>query len=256
MTDPSLVPRRSSVASPRRTNLRSIFNHPLTHLTFALLIIGLLQGFVVKQFAVPSGSMEQTLNVGDRLIVNRLAYAPGKQIPAHADVVVFHTDETLWPSQSGFTEDTLLNSLKFMVKRVFGDYLGFGPTTQNHLVKRVIGTPGQTIECCNSSGAIVLDGQSINEPYIFQDLPFVPGKLDCQTQPQSQRCFPPVTVPEDRLLLMGDHRSNSSDGISNCRGSLEVTGEECVRWAKSDDVVGKVHSIIWPLNRFGAVKDD
>lgn len=249
------MPQASAVAPSIRSHLRRSYGHPVTHLLLALLLFGLLQAFVVKPFFVPSGSMEHSLEIGDRLIVNRLAYAPKELSPSVGDVVVFHTDEDLWPSQQLLADNPPLSSMKFGVKRLFGDFLGIGPPTQNYLVKRVIGTPGQSIECCNSSGKIVNDGHPREEPYVFQDLVFMPGKLDCQTQPQSQRCFPLVKVPEGTLLLLGDHRSDSSDGMSLCRAIESPTGEGCARWVRTEDVLGKVHSVVWPLDRIGVVHD-
>lgn len=255
VTDQPLVSRNLSVEPQRQSTLRRSLNHPLAHLALALLIVGLLQGFVVKIFVVPSASMEQSLAIGDRIIVNRLAYSLGDQPPAPGDVVVFHTEDNLWPTGQKPLPNTLLDSIKFGAKRVFGDYLGIGPTTQRFLVKRVIGIAGQTIECCSASGSLLSDGQAIDEKHIFRDLPFSPGTNDCQTQPRSHRCFPPVTVPEGELLLLGDHRSKSSDGISHCRGSMDLNSAACVRWAKTDDVLGKVQGIIFPLDRFGVLQD-
>lgn len=237
-----------------RTGLRRALGHPLTHLLAALLVLGLVQGFLVKQFAVPSGSMEQTLEVGDRILVNRLAYGPpgSHGTPQNGDIVVFTANEALWPSQTppstGFTAQ-----VKHTIKFVFGDLIGIGPTTGHTLVKRVIGTPGQTVTCCSPAGALTVDGVELDEPYLFEDPAFEPGSLDCASTPVSQRCFAPITVPEGMLLVLGDHRSASSDGIWQCRGSTDDANESCVRWVRTEDVTGKVFARIWPLGDFGGV---
>ncbi|WP_291794375.1 signal peptidase I [Brevibacterium sp.] len=241
--------------APRPPLPRRIAGHPLTHLAAALLVLGLVQAFLVKQFQVPSGSMEQTLQVGDRILVNRLAYAApwADGTPENGDVVVFHTQEDLWPSNTPAPEASLTHSAKQLVKRVAGDWLGIGPGTKHMLVKRVIGTPGQTVECCDAEGRLLVDGQPLDEPYVFDDLPFEAGRMDCETEARSQRCFAPVTVPEDRLLMLGDHRGNSSDGITQCRSAAAEPAGDCVRWVRTEDVTGEAFSIIWPLGRFGGV---
>ncbi|RGE19794.1 signal peptidase I [Leucobacter sp. wl10] len=241
--------------SEQRSRPRRILGHPLTHLFAALLILGLTQAFVVKLFMVPSGSMENTLEIGDRLLVNRLAYSlPGSDgVPEPGDLVVFSTQEQLWPDGNDAAPDSPLSWVKYGAKWFFGDLIGIGPTTDRLLVKRVIGTPGQTVECCSTSGQLLVDGEPIEEPYLFEDLPFEAGTLDCATTPRSARCFAPVTVPERRLLALGDHRSASNDGITRCRSRDGPSSESCVRWARTDDVLGEVFAVVWPLNRWGGL---
>ncbi|WP_029088322.1 signal peptidase I [Brevibacterium album] len=242
-------------AIPTRSLPRRIAGHPLAHLVAAFLVLGLVQAFLVKPFMVPSESMEETLQVGDRILVNRLAYAPpwANSTPENGDVVVFHTQDELWPSTAPSPEGGFLGSAKHLVKRVAGDGLGIGPGTEDMLVKRVIAVPGQTVECCDAQGRLLVDGEPLDEPYVHDDLPFVPGELDCASEPRSQRCFPPVTVPEGMLLMLGDHRARSADGISQCRGLDAETSAGCVRWARTEDVTGRTVSIIWPLGRFGGL---
>ncbi len=251
-------------AAPRqRSRLRRALGHPLAHLVAAILVIALVQAFAVKLFMVPSGSMEQTLDVGDRILVNRLAGEP-----QNGDVIVFATDDALWPRTDAGSGGGALSGVKYAAKWVFGDLLGFGPTTAHTMVKRVIGTAGQTVACCDAQGRLTVDGVPLDEPYIFEDPAFVPGELDCDTTPASSRCFAPVTVPEGMLLVLGDHRGASSDGILPCRGvpAGAGTGAEaseaddaggsadgCARWVRVSDVYGEVFAIIWPLNRFGGL---
>ncbi len=80
----------------------------------------------------------------------------------------------------------------------------------------------------------------------------MPGSLDCESTPVSQRCFGEVTVPEGMLLVLGDHRGASSDGIAQCRGSMD-TGDACVRWVRESDVIGEAFAVVWPIGRFGGV---
>lgn len=239
-----------------RSRPRRFFGHPVTHLFAALLVLGLTQTFIVKMFMVPSESMEQTLEIGDRLLVNRLAYAlPGNDgVPESGDVVVFQTDDELWPRAADPDAGTAIGALKHGAKWVFGDLIGIGPTTSDLLVKRVIGTPGQSVRCCSPSGELLVDGEPLAEPYVFEDVPFEPGSLDCDSTPRSARCFPEATVPEGMLLVLGDHRSASNDGVAQCRGADEQSSETCVRWVRAEDVWGEVAAVILPVSRWGTIR--
>lgn len=245
-----------SAATASKSRLRRALSHPLAHLIAAFVVLALVQGFVVKLFMVPSGSMEHTLEVGDRILANRLAYGPfTSATPQTGDVVVVHTDDELWPSSSA-EETGLVASAKHAVKWVFGDLLGLGPMSDHTLVKRVIGAEGQTVACCDAEGRVTIDGVPLDEPYVFEDPPFLVDSLDCETAVVSARCFPAVTVPEGMLLVLGDHRGASSDGITRCRGANDSPADTCVRWVKVDDVVGAVWRIVWPLGRFGSLEHE
>ena len=224
---------------PRRRRQMPFLLSVLFNVIVALAVVSLVQAFLVKVYSVPSGSMEQTLNVGDRMLVNRLAYAGGGS-PALQDVVVFNGDEA-WAEP---VEDaTALQA----VTRTFGDITGIGASHDHALVKRVIGVGGQVVECCTDGGQVTVDGQPLEEPYIHQDLPYAKDELDCSTEPRSPRCFGPLTVPEGKVLVMGDHRSNSADSVIGCRGiEADLAGEDCARFVDEQDVVGEVFVTIWP----------
>ncbi|GAB3669575.1 hypothetical protein GCM10027591_16300 [Zhihengliuella somnathii] len=210
------------------------------NLFVALVVVSLLQAFVVKVFNVPSGSMEQTLNVGDRILVNRLAY--GAAEPETGDVVVFEAREG-WESPS--TPDGPLRA----AAEWFGDLTGIGPSSTHYLVKRVIGTPGDTVECCTADGGLTVNGEPLDEPYVYNDYPFSPDVQDCTTAARSARCFGPVRVGEGQYLVMGDHRGNSSDSVIACRGREDAGS--CLRPVDEDALVGRVVLKIWPLGREG-----
>lgn len=235
-------------AARHRPLWRRILGNPFFHLIAAFVVVGSLLTFVAKPYAVPSGSMEQTLLVGDRVLVNRLAYLGSG--PANGDIVVFDADET-WgtpPSDEG-------NPLKAALRWV-GEVSGFGPSSPHTLVKRIIAGPGQTVRCCTSEGSLTIDGKPVEEPYVFEDFAFEPGTLDCTTIPSSQRCFPEVTVPTDSYLVLGDHRSDSSDSAVFCRDeTTDGTSPpgSCWRWAHRSDIVGKVSAILWPITRWSGL---
>lgn len=219
------------------------------NMLIALVAVSLVQGFLVKAYRIPSGSMEPTLqgsaDGGDRILVNRLAYAGSA--PGTGDIVVFTRPDS-WQAESAVPRSGGMAGLV----RSFGDVTGIGPSNERFLVKRVVATGGQTISCCGDDGNLRIDGQPFKEPYIFEDLPFEPGGLDCQTSPRSLRCVPPFTVPVDELVVLGDHRSNSVDSAIACR-TPAVEPADCVRTIPASAVVGRVAGRFWPLNRAGGV---
>lgn len=213
---------------------------PWFHLAAAFVVVGLVLSFVAKPFWVPSGSMEHTLEPGDRVLVNRLAYV-GSQ-PATGDVIVFDADDT-WGIAAPGSEGALKSVLRWL-----GEVTGFGPTGPHTLVKRVIAGPGQTVSCCDAQGRIDVDGSALDEPYLGSDFAFAAGTLDCTTTPRSMRCFDKVTVPAQSYLVLGDNRTESSDSAYLCRGDSPPA--ECWRFATRSGLVGKAVAILWPPGRW------
>ena len=208
---------------------------------FAVLVVALIQAFVVKPFGVPSQSMEQTLRIGDRIIVNRT----NPQVH-RGDVVVFSHGESWQESRLPEAGNPLLTAV-----RTFGDLTGIGPSNKAYTVKRVIGLPGDRVRCCDDQGRVTVDNEPLSEPYVFEDHTFRAPDLTCGTTPRSSRCFPEIRVPTDRLLVLGDHRSQSADSVVNCRGGTNADG--CARFVPGNRVVGPVVFRIWPLDTFGRV---
>ena len=189
----------------------------------ALVISALVRTFLVQAFWVPSGSMEQTLVRGDRILV----WKPG-DAPQHGDVVVFQ-DPSDW-----LADPVPRTGLDALVTSI-GTFIGILPTTTgDDLVKRVVGVGGDTIQCCSPEGKIVRNGQPLDEPYIY------PG------DPTDQVSFK-VTVPAGRLFVMGDHRSDSADSryhLDEQDGTVPV-----------DAVVGRAVVIMWPPSRWATLPD-
>ncbi len=148
-------------------------------LAFALAI--LLKTFVVQAFYIPSGSMEPTLLPGDRVLVNKVFYTPGR-----GDIIVFE-DPHPGPAEDRGIIGGFINWLS--------EGLGFARPADEDFIKRVIGLPGETVELRN--GKVFVDGLQISEPYLK-------GSEDT-------RDFGPVTVPKDSLFVLGDNRLNSND---------------------------------------------
>ncbi len=232
--------------APRGVGRRRRGISPWWHLLIALVVLALVQSFLVKVYQVPSGSMEQTLQVGDRGLVNRLAYLGGG--PARGDVVVFVADEA-WAGDAAAEPFTPITAIKWV-----GGLFGVGPGTEHSLVKRVIGLPGDVVSCCDVEGRVLVNGEPLDESYVFENQPFESGVLDCATTPASSRCFGDVAVPDDAYFVLGDHRADSADSVIACRGSTAaLAGADCARFVQRAQLVGRAFFVVLPLGRMGPI---
>jgi len=200
-------------------------------LLIAFVLALLVKTFFVQAFFIPSGSMEQTLHgcpgcTGDRVLVNKVPYWFGE--PEPGEIVVFKGPSTWSPEvQVQEPSNWLSGALLWL-----GRSIGVAPPSEDDYVKRVIATGGQTVQCCDTEGRVTVDGKPLDEPYIFENNPI------------QSRSFAPVTVPEGRLWVMGDHRSASADSRSH-------VGDKYSGTIAVSDVIGKAAIIVWPLDRFG-----
>ncbi len=198
----------------------------LTTLGVALLLMVLVRGFLVQSFYVPSGSMEPAIEPGDRILVNKLV--SGEDL-RRGDVVVFDGTDTFAVAERGIHED---NGPIGRTLDEGADLLGIDLGEQDY-VKRVVGLPGDHVVCCDREGRITVNGTAVDEPYLF------PG------DDPSDVTFD-VTVPQGRLWLLGDHRSDSADS----RAHLGDPGGGTVG---VDEVVGRASATYWPLSRLGGI---
>lgn len=198
---------------------------PLTIL-LALLLALFVRTFLLQVFYIPSGSMEETLMVGERVAVNRLAYRIGE--PQRGDVVVFDGAGTFL--QGGPEPQT--NPVAQLLTEL-GRTIGLAPPPDTVFVKRLIGIGGDRVVCCNPDGAIEVNGEALTEPYLF------PGDA-----PSTQRFD--VLVPQGHMWLMGDHRSASADS----RAHLGDPGGGMV---PMDKALGRVVAVIWPVGDWRTV---
>ncbi|WP_418959375.1 signal peptidase I [Streptomyces tritici] len=182
----------------------------------------LLSHFVLQPFLIPSSSMEPTLQVGDRVLVNKLAYRFGDQ-PRRGDVLVFDgTDSFVREPADGNPVTDLLHGAAAA--------LGLAEPDETHFVKRVVGVGGDRVVCCDKEGRIRVNGTQIEERYVF--LGDAPSKVPFD-----------IVVPEGTLWVMGDHRSRSSDS----RDHLGSPGGGMV---PVERVIGRVDWIGWPVARW------
>jgi len=217
-TEADTPPTRRGEERPKKSFLREVPGIVIT----ALVISVLIKTFLVQAFYIPSGSMENTLLVDDRVLVNKLT---DKADEVHrGDVVVFR-DPGGW--LNGPTTTTGSGPLSWMRDALV--FVGLAPAAgEEDLIKRVIGVAGDEVACCDQ-GRVTVNGAPLREPYLF------PGD-----DPSLEEFS--VRVPRDRLWVMGDHRSVSEDS----RFHREQPGKGFV---PVDDVVGRAFTIVWPLDR-------
>lgn len=198
-------------------------------LEFPLLIVGaflvafLVKTFLVQAFYIPSGSMENTLQVGDRVLVNKVVYH--LRPIERGDIIVFDGTGSFI---SGVPAEPEVSPVTRVV-RFLGEIVGIAPPSDRDFIKRVIGVGGDRVVCCDAQGRITVNGIPLEETsYLY------PGN------PPSKQNFD-VIVPEGRLWVMGDHRSASADS----RAHLGDPGGGMV---PVDRVIGRAFAIVWPLD--------
>jgi signal peptidase I len=150
----------------------------------AVLVAVLVRAFVLQTFYIPSPSMEHTLNILDRVLVNKLVY--DFRDPHRGEIVVFKAPAD-WRS---------------------------GPEGED-FIKRIIGVGGDHVVCCDDEQRITVNGRALVEPYIYTD-------GDGTQDPPADKAFD-VTVPDGRLWVMGDHRSASGDSLEHWGQTEDIT---------------------------------
>ena len=199
----------------------------------ALVIALVIKTFLLQAFYIPSSSMENTLDIGDKVLVNKLVYHLRPIEPG--DIVVFNGAGS-WvpePASGRPSSDPVVRLYDATLVPVFHAIAGLFGTApgQTDFIKRVIGVPGDHVACCNAAGDVTVNGVALHEQsYLF------PGN------PPSMQRFS-ITVPPGRLWVMGDHRSVSYDS----RGHTEDPGEGTI---PENMVVGRAFMIIWPPSRW------
>ena len=215
----------------RKTSLRRL----LAELAFVVLVVLVasfaLKTFVIQTFWIPSHSMDITLEPNDRVMVTKLA--PGLLSIHRGDIVVFH-DPGGWAGQSGSPDEQKGRAASLVLG--VAQALGLAPTSsEEFLIKRVIGLPGDTVSCEGSSAPVLVNGVALDETYLH------PG-----VQPSSMAFD--IEVPKDAIWVMGDNRDNSAD--SRAHQDQDLNGAVAI-----DQVVGVAQLRTWPLSRFGLLRN-
>jgi signal peptidase I len=170
----------------------------------AILVAVLVRAFVVQTFYIPSGSMEHTLDLNDRVLVNKLVY--DFRSPERGEIIVFRA-----PVEWSGRED-------------------------EDFIKRIIGVGGDRVVCCDEQQRLMVNGHSLDEPYIFS--------RDGVRDPVADEKFD-ITVPPGRLWVMGDHRSASGDSLEHWQRFQNID----LATIPEKSVVGRAFTIFWPFNR-------
>ena len=191
----------------------------------AIIVSLFIKSFLVQFFFIPSGSMENTLQINDRVAVNRIPFLHDNI--ERGDVIVFR-DPAGWladPDES--SGNRVIGAIKDGLVLV-----GIVPNpAKQYLVKRVIGVAGDQVIAKDK--VLTINGEKTQEPYIFAGN--TPSDTDFN-----------VTVPAGKVWVMGDHRGASGDSrvhqddVNN--GMVPV-----------DKITGQVFAVIWPLNRLGVI---
>ncbi len=189
----------------------------------ALVLALIVKTFFFQAFYIPSDSMVPTMIQNDKLLVQKVSYWSGG--PERGDIVVFK-DPGNWlgPEDSDPAGNAVQKAL---------ETIGLFPSG-GHLIKRVIGVGGDEVRCCDDQGRTVVNGESIDEPYLADQSVNAEQTFD-------------VTVPRGFLWVQGDNRGNSADSRAHL-------GEPGGGFIPVDDVVGKAWLRVWPFDRAGFIE--
>jgi signal peptidase I len=221
----STAPAAKAAKTPRTATSakkKSFWRELLTIVVAASVLTLVVKAFAFQVYKIPSASMENTLLIGDRVLVNKLVYH--FRGIARGDIVVFSGQDSWGPPPTPPSSDPVV--------RVLDDVLSdIGlHSSQTYYIKRVIGLPGDTVACCTDL-KVTVNGVPLNEgAYVY------PGN------PASAFSFK-TTVPAGYVWVMGDHRGDSEDS----RYHVHELGGGAV---PENEVVGRAFLVIWPLTQF------
>jgi signal peptidase I len=207
----------------KKKSSRSFWRELPVLVVVALVLTLIIKTYAIQAFYIPSGSMQNTLALTDRVLVNKLVY--DVRSIHRGDIVVFSGNGSWDPGPPPQNSNVFVK---------FGDNVasmfGFGGA-QNDYIKRVIGLPGDHVACCDAQGRVTVNGVALNEQsYLY------PGN------PPSETRFS-ITVPPGRLWVMGDHRDVSYDS----RGHVGDPGGGTI---PENAVVGRAFVVIWPVRNW------
>ncbi|GAA2322763.1 signal peptidase I [Streptomyces kunmingensis] len=225
---PGRAERRKLARKVKRRRRRSAIKEIPLLIGVALLIALVLKTFLIQAFVIPSGSMEQTIKIGDRVVVDKLTPWFGAKVQ-RGDVVVFRDPGKWLEQETGPTKEAPVGVKQIKTGLT---WIGLLPSdNERDLIKRVVGVGGDTVKCCDKQGRVTVNGVPLNETsYIHPGN--APSKFDFS-----------VKVPEGRLFMMGDHRANSADSRYHLTDKFNGTVSE-------ESVVGRARWIVWPVGHW------
>jgi signal peptidase I len=231
--DAAPAPRTGGEATiqPRRRGWIVFLRDVLVIVLIAVLVSFLVKTFLVRSFYIPSGSMEDTLHVNDRILVDEITPRFGAY--ERGDIVVFQDPGGWLPPSTAAERSPVVEGVEWVLSLV-----GLAaPDSDDHLVKRIIGLPGDHVVCCNALGQITVNGVPIDEAgYI---------KLSPGETAASGDAFD-IVVPEESLWVLGDNRYRSKDSRYN-------TDQPGKGFVPLENVVGRAFLVTWPFDRFGVL---
>ncbi|GAA4074785.1 hypothetical protein GCM10022214_34680 [Actinomadura miaoliensis] len=199
----------------------------------ALVLALIIKAFAVQAFYIPSASMENTLQIGDRVLVNKIVYHT-RDIE-RGDIVVFNGLDSWDPEVQVQEPGNPVSRALRGIGRTFGMVPG-----EKDYIKRVIGTPGDHVKCCDAQGRITVNGTPLDErSYLYTDP--VTGE---QNKPSNEP-FDHVVQP-GQLWVMGDHREVSSDSRAH-------RGDPGGGTIPTNRVIGRAFVIVWPFGHIGSL---
>jgi len=216
----------SGAAVPRRPRVSPMLRESVIVIALALLLSLVVKTWLMQAFYIPSESMENTLLVGDRVIVNKLVPSPISV--KRGDVIVFQDPDHWLPAAVPAQRSPLASALNSTLV-----FVGLLPSDEgNHLIKRVIGLPGDHVVCCDVQKRLTVNGVPLNEPYLF------PGDSP------SEESFN-IVVPAGKVWVMGDHRSFSADSRPHDENSGGAKGS-----VSESLIVGRAITVVWPIEHW------
>ncbi len=216
---------------------RSLLRDAAVMLLLVLVLGIIIKAFFLQAFYIPSQSMQPGLVQSDRIVVQKVSYWLGGS-PQRGDVVVFEDPgDWLGPEEQPGPQNPITKAL---------GVLGLYPST-GHLVKRVIGIPGDNVECCDVSGRILVNGKPLDESSYVET-----NGAPCNGPMTGNCAWVAGPVPAGTVFVLGDNRSASADSSVHLCTTMET---DCTDVPYVDDslIVGKVWGVVWPFSRFGVV---
>jgi signal peptidase I len=213
-------------ANRRRKDL-PLWQESLLFIGVVFFLAILVRTFLFQAVSIPSGSMQNTLQVGDRVLVNKVVYDFGG--PQRGEVVVFRGPSSWTPESTPDNNASMFSRLGSGI----GDLIGISAPGPQEFIKRVVGLPGDTVACCDDQGRVIVNGKGVDEPYVTMNAPNTPSTTaSCTVRP-----FRPVVVQAGQMFVMGDHRLVSQD--SRCQGQVPIS-----------NIIGRASAIVWPTSHW------